>query len=106
MFLTGEKLIPIAIEHRIATHPEIKTALLGTGRRDAAVLIELLSPNPLSTIEKVRVIERIWPIMQDANNLSPEFARVAKDKMVVVDPEKPMERTPKGTVQREPTVTR
>jgi hypothetical protein len=43
--LRVEKFIPIAAEGHIATHPEVKTALLvGTGREEAALLVKLVSP--------------------------------------------------------------
>jgi acyl-coenzyme A synthetase/AMP-(fatty) acid ligase len=105
MFKGGERLIPIVVEGHIATHPEVRTALIvGTGREEAVLLVELVSPKLLSGIEKLKAVERIWPVVQEANGLAPGFARVRKENIVFVDQEKPMERTPMGTVQREPTV--
>jgi acyl-coenzyme A synthetase/AMP-(fatty) acid ligase len=45
VFKGGERFIPLAVEGHIATHPEIKSALLvGTGREEAALMVELVSP--------------------------------------------------------------
>jgi hypothetical protein len=78
--------------------------LVGMGREEAALLVELVSPKLLSGIEKLKAVERIWPVVQEANDLAPGFARVMKENIVFVESEKPMERVPKGTAQRGPTI--
>jgi hypothetical protein len=105
VFKGGERLIPIVVEGHIATPREIKTALMvGTGGEEAALLVDLVSPKLLSGIEKLKAVERIWPIVPEANGLAPGFARVRKENIVFVESERLMERAPKGTAQRGPTV--
>jgi hypothetical protein len=55
-------------------------------------------------IEKLKAVEQIWPVVLEVNGLAPGFARVRKENIVFVEPERLMERGPKGTVQRRPTV--
>jgi len=102
VFKGGERFIPIMVEGRhIATHPAIKAVLsVRAGREEAAHLVELVSPKLLSGIGKLKAVERMWPVIQEANGLAPVFAKVKKENIVFVDPEKPMERAPMGTAQR------
>jgi hypothetical protein len=82
MFANGERFIPIAVEYYIASQLEVKDSLLiGTGRSDAALLIEISSPKSVSKSrgDRSRVVEYIWLIIEGANNLAPGLARVAKD---------------------------
>jgi acyl-CoA synthetase (AMP-forming)/AMP-acid ligase II len=52
VFKGGERFIPTVVEGHIATHSEIKTVLLvGTGREEAALLLELVSPKLLSGLK-------------------------------------------------------
>ena len=40
----------------------------------------------------------------EANTIAPTFARIFKEMILIVDPEQPMIRTPKRTVQRKATI--
>ena len=44
------------------------------------------------------------PVVEEANKIAPAFARIFKEMILIVDPEQPMIRTPKGTVQRGATI--
>jgi hypothetical protein len=106
VFLTGRKTNPISYEHHIATHPEVKAALVvGTQRFQAALLIELFEDKKLTVAGRAAVIERIWPTIHEANQVCPTYARVANTHILLIDPKKPMVRAEKGTVQRQLTIT-
>ncbi|THV48643.1 hypothetical protein BGAL_0236g00130 [Botrytis galanthina] len=105
VLLTGEKTNPVSMEQQISHHPEVRSALVvGTHRFQTALLIELISPQTLSTSERAETIERIWPTIQEANQECPRHAKVAKSHVFFTSPEKPMERSGKGTIQRQPTL--
>lgn len=40
------------------------------------------------------------PVVEEANRLGPQFARVFKETIIVSDPSKALPRASKGTVQR------
>ncbi|KAM0152233.1 hypothetical protein ACHAPG_007769 [Botrytis cinerea] len=105
VLLTGEKTNPVSMEQQISHHPEVLAALVvGAHRFQTALLIELISPQTLSTSERAEAIERIWPTIQEANQECPRHAKVAKSHVFFTSPEKPMGRSGKGTVQRQPTL--
>lgn len=99
VFLTGEKTNPTTMEHQIASHPEVKAVLVtGAQKFQAALLIELNDEKELGPSERAVVIERIWPKVQDANQVCPAHAKIAKTHILLVDPKRPMGRAGKGTV--------
>lgn len=57
----------------------------------------------LTDSEKAALISHFWPLVEKANQVTPAHARIAKDKILFVDPQKPMARAGKGTVQRAAT---
>ena len=105
VFLNGEKTNPISFEHQITAHPEVRTALVvGAQRVEASLLVEPTANVKLIDGEKTALIERIWPIVEQANKATPAHAQVAKSKIIFVDPGRPMARAGKGTVQRAATL--
>ena len=105
VFLTGEKLNPTMMEQQISQHPDIAVVLVvGDKRPEAALLIELASKEPLSAERRERLFERLWPIIERVNQDCPQYARISKHHIIFIDPERPMERTPKGTIRRRRTV--
>ncbi|KAH8657579.1 putative linear gramicidin synthase subunit D [Tricladium varicosporioides] len=106
VFLTGEKTNPTSFEHHLATHPDVKAALIaGTRRFQASLLVELVDEKELSSEERAIMIEKLWPIVQEANQVCPAHAKVAKTHILLINPKKPMARAGKGTVQRQSTIT-
>jgi thioester reductase-like protein len=107
VFLNGEKTNPVSMEQHIVAHaPELSGALvLGAQKFQAALLIEPAGvDNPLTTAEQAALIERIWPVVEEANRAAPAHARVEKALILVATPDRPLIRTPKGTIQRATSV--
>ncbi|UPX12162.1 uncharacterized protein EKO05_0002728 [Ascochyta rabiei] len=105
VFLNGEKTNPISFEHHIMSHPEVKAALVvGAQRVEAALLIETATDAELTDDEKSGLVERVWPLIEEANKVTPAHARVAKSKIIFVNSSIPMARAGKGTVQRAATL--
>ena len=106
VFLTGEKTNPTTMEDHINGHREVRAALVaGAQRFQAALLIELATEKALSAPERAEALERMWPTIQEANKVCPAHAMVDKSHVLFVDPNKPMLRAGKGTVQRSPTLS-
>ncbi|PVH97643.1 acetyl-CoA synthetase-like protein [Periconia macrospinosa] len=78
-------------------------SLVGTDRKAAALLIE-----PRMQVEgdaeKSLLQEQIGDSVQRANDLAPDFARIEKDMILFTNPDKPIVRASKGTVQRNATL--
>ncbi|KAF2203122.1 ochratoxin A non-ribosomal peptide synthetase [Delitschia confertaspora ATCC 74209] len=105
VFLNGEKTNPVSFEEEVISHPEVRAALVvGAQRLEAALLVELTTDAVLSEKEKAAVVDRIWPVVEKANKAAPAHAFVAKSRILLVDPNVPMLRAGKGTVQRNATL--
>ncbi|KAH8799065.1 putative linear gramicidin synthase subunit D [Xylogone sp. PMI_703] len=107
VFSTGEKTNPIAMENHIATHPGVKSALVvGHQRFQAALIVELQESMTTQGFEKAEIIERIWPIVEEANRDCPKHAKISKSHILLAFSAKPFARAGKGTVQRRLTMKR
>lgn len=107
VFLNGEKTNPISMEqHIVSRHPEIAAVLVaGAQRFQASLLIELVANEKgVSSKDRVEIVEKIWPIIEEANQECPAHARIAKSHTLLTDPQKPMLRAGKGTIQRAGTL--
>ena len=105
VFLNGEKTNPTLMEGLVQSHPDVRSALVvGQSRLEAALLIEPSQPSRFFASDKAELIERLWPVIEEANRKSPAYARVSKSHILFTSPEKPMSRASKSTVQRRFTV--
>lgn len=102
VFSNGEKINPIGVEqHIFSSHPEISGVLVaGSQRFQAALLVELSSVEETSPLHRSGIIEKIWPTVEQANKSAPAHGQVAKSHILFTDPQRPMVRTSKGTIQR------
>jgi acyl-coenzyme A synthetase/AMP-(fatty) acid ligase len=105
VFLSGEKFYPVDVERILCRNPGIQEAILiGTGRSQAALLLDLVRGNDEHDGDIHKTLERIWPVIDATNELSPAYAKVSRDCILVVDPKRPIIRTAKGNVQRNATI--
>lgn len=101
VFLNGEKANPTLMEGLVQNHPDVHSALVvGQNRFEAALLIEPSQQSIVSNSVRAKLIENLWPVVEEANRKSPAYARVSKSHILFTSPEKPMSRAGKGTVQR------
>ncbi|KAI1500659.1 putative NRPS-like enzyme [Biscogniauxia marginata] len=103
VFLNGEKTNPVSMEqHVVAKNADITGAVVvGAQRFQAALLIEPdAAANPFTTAEQAALIERVWPSVEEANQLSPAHARVDKSLIMITQADRPLIRAGKGTIQR------
>lgn len=100
----GEKVNPVRMEKYVEGHPAIKGALVvGQAKFQTGILLEpewaqLESQSPDS------LIDIVWPVIEEANNIQVAHGRVWKSKIAIAKREKPFSRTPKGSIMRRTTV--
>lgn len=106
VFKTTMQTNPTAMEQHVGHHPQVQGAIMaGTGRFQPCLLIELgTSPDSPSPARAAELIEELWPIVEQANQTYQIDSRISKSHIIFTDPEKPMQRAGKGTVQRAPTL--
>ncbi|KAL6721956.1 hypothetical protein ACLMJK_001061 [Lecanora helva] len=107
VFLNGEKTNPVSMEqHIVASNSSVSAALVvGAQRFQAALLIEpAAGKEAASTSEKAALIEEIWPSIAESNEKCPKHAQITRSHILFTQPEKPMLRASKGTVQRAGTL--
>jgi acyl-coenzyme A synthetase/AMP-(fatty) acid ligase len=93
-FLTSEKFIPVAAEQRINANPAVEEVLMvGTQRPKAALIMRLKEGN---------VLEDVWGTIDEVNHMSPVYARVSRDMVLVV--KDPFLQTAKGSIQKKAVV--
>jgi thioester reductase-like protein len=105
VFINGEKTNPVSFEHEVASHPEVRSALVaGQQRFEASLLVEPTETAYLNLQQRKEFIERIWKVVQNANRKCPAHAKVSKSRILLTDPDVPMQRAGKGTVMRQATL--
>ena len=105
VYVTGEKMNPVNAESTIATHSDVQAALIaGTGRFQSTLLIEPAESTSMSKQEKAEFIERVWPVVEKANRDCPAHGKILRSHILFTEPDKPMHRAAKGSVQRAKTI--
>lgn len=100
VYSTGEKFNPTSMEDALNGNPSVKTALVcGDGKTHSALIIEPQAA-PGDSVSSTDVIDRIWPHIKQVNSSNVQHARILKEMILVTDPDRPLPRAGKGTVQR------
>jgi hypothetical protein len=105
VFKNAAKYNPLAFEEQIRSCPLVVAALLiGTGRHQAAALIELREHvhDPEPDYERIKA--ELWPTIEAASTIAPKHAIVKRTHILFSNPSKPFMRAGKGTVQRSATL--
>ena len=103
VLVTGSNINPILMESRVLVHPAVRGVLmLGQRRPRPALLVEL--ERDVAESERAALLDSLWPAVQEGNAHYYDLARVAKERVLFTTRDRPMRRTPKGTVQRRPTL--
>ena len=96
---TGEKLLPLQIEHRIREESVVKEAVVfGNGRFIPGLLV--FRNYNATTLSNEDYISHIWPAVQDANSSAESFAQISKEAIIPVPANISYPRTDKGTIIR------
>ncbi|KAJ3528253.1 hypothetical protein NM688_g8022 [Phlebia brevispora] len=101
---SGEKIVPIPQEGHITASDMVAGAVMfGRGRNQCGVLIEPHAHYAIDPENEAAAIEfrnKIWPVVEEANELAPAFGRIFKEMIIITDPAKPLPRAAKSTVIR------
>ncbi|KAI9833793.1 MAG: hypothetical protein M1819_003527 [Sarea resinae] len=101
----GEKLNPVTAEGIIGRGDLVNSALIvGKGKFQPGLLVELKGALPENEHEKMKIIDELWPVVEQANLDLPAYGQLTKSLVTFASPEKSFLRTPKGTVIRPFTV--
>ncbi|KAL4865150.1 hypothetical protein BDV12DRAFT_200434 [Aspergillus spectabilis] len=105
VLVTGSNINPLGMERHVEAHAAVKAALMiGQRRLWPGLLVELEDVEQAkmdgNEEERRMIIDRIWPAVERGNQEYYDLARVSKDRIIFTTPSRPMQRTPKGTVQR------
>ncbi|KAJ7198969.1 hypothetical protein GGX14DRAFT_525295, partial [Mycena pura] len=100
----GEKTVPAPMEDIINSSPHVTGALMfGRERERAGILIEP-SPEHRIDVQDVKQVaelrNKLWPIIEEANEIAPKFSRIFKEMILFTSADKPLARAGKGTVMR------
>lgn len=91
------KVNPVHIEASLQGHRALKGAMVfGRGHTKCGLLLEPRESDITGDV----LIDEIWPVLDSANSLVPEHARIERDFIVVGTSERPFERASKGTIVR------
>lgn len=107
VLLNGEKTNPISFEAEITAHPDVRGALVPGNKRGEACLIvepipEALQQVTKDTSAKESFINNIWSTVEEAYRHCQAHAWIDRSK--IFDPDMPMLRAAKGTIQRAGTL--
>ena len=100
----GEGLYASDMEAEIQKHPNVRTALIGgQGRPRPFLMIELFDNALLSESERVSKLTQIWPHIVKVNQRCSDYVKLTRDLIIFTDPERPLPRTAKDTIPRQPS---
>jgi thioester reductase-like protein len=86
-------------------HPDVKSALVvGTNYFQPALLIEPAGSHPKNEQEAEALIEKVWPLVVQANRATVAHGQIGRKLIAVSNPDKPFRRAGKGTIQRVATL--
>ncbi|TGO35888.1 hypothetical protein BHYA_0142g00040 [Botrytis hyacinthi] len=106
VLVNGEKTYPVPTEqHILSSHREISGVIVaGSQRFQTSLLLEVISKEELTPARKVDLVETIWTSVEEANATCPTHAQIARSHILFVPSDRPMIRTPKGTIMRAATL--
>ncbi|KAJ3566240.1 hypothetical protein NP233_g7123 [Leucocoprinus birnbaumii] len=76
--------------------------VFGGGRLQIGVLIQPIKPFDPEDKEKLSAFRTmIWPTVEKINSAASTYSRISKEMILAINPQKPLEFTPKGTPRRQ-----
>ncbi|KAN0082898.1 hypothetical protein V8E55_008693 [Tylopilus felleus] len=105
---SGEKTVPGPMESIISSSPFVYgVVIFGRERNQVGALVEPHPDHVVDTGDNDAIAEfrnKIWPLVDEANKAAPAFSRIFKEMILITAPEKPIPRTPKGSIQKKVTI--
>ncbi|KAI0087788.1 hypothetical protein BDY19DRAFT_953189 [Irpex rosettiformis] len=105
---TAGKVVPISQESHLVSNKLIAGAVMfGAGKDFPGVLIEPHDGHSVNTSEELSLksfVDKIWPIVEEANRLVEAHAYISREMIIVTDVARPLPRAAKGTVIRKQAI--
>ena len=93
------KFNAVDIEAVIDRYKFVKGSLVaGDARRRTFVIVEPVEE--IRDLSRDEVLDKTWPAIEEANKIITEEARLSRDLVLIASPDKPFQRTLKGTLSR------
>ncbi|KAG6993745.1 abhydrolase domain-containing protein mpaH [Physcia stellaris] len=107
IFASGEVFHPASVEKHISQHPDVEGVLLvGTRRPQAALIVAMNTGETVeSTDGQSTAIRKLWPTIEESNQICPTYARITTEHILFARSQKPMVKTGKGAIQRAATIS-
>lgn len=98
--VTGKKFDPESLEAAIASHELLSDAMIfGNGMQSAGAL--LFRSENSQTMDQDRLLDELWPAIDNLNKEGQPHTRLAKSMLIVMDAGTPgLEKSSKGTILR------
>ncbi|KAF4627917.1 hypothetical protein G7Y89_g10235 [Cudoniella acicularis] len=97
----GEKIAPALIEATLMSDPLVKGAMIvGRGMFQPAALIDLTQDPPKGVKERHEMVERLLPVISEANEHAPAHGKLDQYHILFANPEKPICYLGQGKIQR------
>lgn len=101
--LNGEKANPLPLELEVNLNRYVKDAVCFGQQRISLGLMVVPSEEAVKEgLSKEEVVERVWESVEVGNRMMPDYARISKDAVVVLEFGVEYQKTLKGTVKRKP----
>ncbi|KAJ7916712.1 putative aminoadipate reductase, partial [Mycena leptocephala] len=105
---SGEKTVPAPMEDIVMSSPYVAGAVMfGSERAQAGILIETTPDFQIDVQDAFQLAElrgKIWPVIEEANEIAPAFSRIFKEMILFASRDKPLPRAGKGTVMRKAAI--
>ncbi|KAJ7689673.1 acetyl-CoA synthetase-like protein [Mycena rosella] len=105
---SGENTVPAPLEDIIMSSPFVAGAVMfGSERPQTGILIETrpdLQIDVQNATQLADLRNKLWPIIEEANEIAPTFSRIFKEMILFTSREKPLPRAGKGTVMRKAAI--
>ena len=100
----GEKIAPALMEATLMSDPLVKGAMIvGRGKFQPAALIDLAEEPPKGVKQRHQMVERLLPVMAEANEHAPAHGKLDQYHILFADPKKPIYYLGQGKIQRHRT---
>lgn len=100
----GEKIVPVLMEATLTSDPLVKGAMIvGKGKFQPAVIIDLAGEPLRSTMQRHNIVERLLPVIAEANVNAPAHGKLDQYHILFADPKKPPSYMGQGKIQRSRT---
>ncbi|KAI4103538.1 MAG: hypothetical protein L6R37_003755 [Teloschistes peruensis] len=100
----GEKIAPALMEATLMSDPLVKGCMVvGKGKFQPAVLLDLTEEPPNNAMQRHAMIERLLPVIKEANVHAPAHGKLDQYHVLFVDSRKPIHYLGQGKIQRNRT---